>query len=517
MRHSLLYPCIFGFVIGIAVASCVSINIFIAGLIFFAGIIFLTILFLTKNIYAKEEVGMFSVFCIISVVIISSAIGVGRYDFFVGDHGDKILQADIGRKIDAEGVIIDEPDVRDAYTLFTISLESVTSATGQKEKIYPTKIIAKDNPYSVFNYGDKVEISGELALPKNIVDKDGRTFDYVDYLAKDKIFYTLQKPHFTLVGHHEAGAIKEFLFAIKKSFIDKLDQTIAFPQSRLAAGLTVAGKRALPSAIQNEFQNSGTLQVVVLSGYNVTIIAEGIALIFSFLSKKIAGVMSIACIVCFAIMAGGSATVVRGSVMAVIVVFGALAYRKYSVSRALVLTACIMLAFNPMLLIFDASFQLSFLATAGLIFISPLIEPYLLWLPQKLKLREVCVATISAQIAVTPLLLYTSGMFSIVSVPANFLISLAVPFTMLLSFSAAMIGYVSVAIASPVSWLAFFCLSYILAVVHFFASLPYASIALPYFPVWVMLSTYASCCVVVWYCSVHETREPATISEIKKS
>ncbi|RDJ93951.1 hypothetical protein B4Q13_18335 [Lacticaseibacillus rhamnosus] len=75
-------------------------------------------------------------------------------------------------------------------------------------------------------------------------------------------------------------------------------------------------------------------------------------------------------------MTGGSATIVRGAIMAIILLIAQLSHRYYDVVRALLVTGIFMLILNPMLLVFDASYQLSFIATIGLIFGSPIIKKY---------------------------------------------------------------------------------------------------------------------------------------------
>ena len=70
-------------------------------------------------------------------------------------------------------------------------------------------------------------------------------------------------------------------------------------------------------------------------------------------------------------MTGASATIIRATVMALIVIFAKLSGRESEAKKALFLAGFMMLIYNPMLLLFDPSFQLSFLATLGLIVFSP--------------------------------------------------------------------------------------------------------------------------------------------------
>ena len=70
-------------------------------------------------------------------------------------------------------------------------------------------------------------------------------------------------------------------------------------------------------------------------------------------------------------MTGGVSTAVRAGIMAVLVLIARATGRTYDVGRALLLTAVIMIIFNPMILRYDVSFQLSFIATVGVIYFTP--------------------------------------------------------------------------------------------------------------------------------------------------
>ena len=216
----------------------------------------------------------------------------------------------------------------------------------------------------------------------------------------------------------------------------------------------------------------------------------------SFRVNFLAGIVSgIIGIVAFAILAGGSATVVRASVMAILIYFAHMTGNVYRVTVALFIAGFFMLLQNPKLLRFDASFQLSFLATLGLIFIAPKIENYLKFVPKKFNLREVASATISAQIAVTPFILQNMGTFSIVALPVNLLILLTVPAAMLFGALAGVAGMISSILAMPFSWLTYAILEYELKVVEFFAKLPLAQINFDYVPLAVTFVLYA---VIIW-------------------
>ena len=168
--------------------------------------------------------------------------------------------------------------------------------------------------------------------------------------------------------------------------------------------------------------------------------------------------------------------------MACIALFARASGRRYDALRALCFVLLILLLWNPLSLAYDPGFELSFVATLGLILGTPLIEPRLAFLRYE-TLREITATTIAAQIAVLPLLLWQTGNLSLVSVPANVLVSLVIPLAMGLSFIAGLVGIILPVIATLAGIPAYLLLSYIIAVAEFSASLPLAHVILPSFSI----------------------------------
>lgn len=434
---------------------------------------------------------------LIGVGILAVLIFGIRYYHFVQFQGDLILEDQVGQNIQAEGIVVSEPDERETSVRFVVKVLKLKTE-GELKELEPTKIIAADFPYSEVEYGDRVSVSGMLLVPENFENDNGREFDYRNYLAKDRIFYEIKRAEVKVLESGQGNNVKHVLFRLKHSFIENLEQVLSFPESQLAGGLVVAGKKSLPKEIQDEFQKTGTLQIVVLSGYNVTIVADMIMSVSKTLSFTWSAGLGIFGIILFVVMAGGSATIVRGGVMAILVIMAKNARRRHNVTRALLVTGFCMLLYNPMMLFHDPSFQLSFLATAGLIYVSPIVEKRLSFITERFKLREITATTLGAQIAVLPLLMYSMGEVSVVSLPANMLVSLAVPITMLVCFITGMLGYISVFLAYPISLIAFVLLRYILQTIHILAYIPFASLSIPYFPPILVTLVYMSYGVLIW-------------------
>lgn len=180
----------------------------------------------------------------------------------------------------------------------------------------------------------------------------------------------------------------------------------------------------------------------------------------------------------------------RASIMALVALFAQSSGRIYNATIALVLAGIIMIFQNPKVLLFDASFQLSFLATLGLIYFTPVFEHVFKFLPKRLKIQETVSTTLAAQLSVTPFLLYTTGNLSLVALLSNFFILLFIPITMFFGFLVGISGFLSSLLSLPFAWITYGFLHYEIWVVRFFSSFPFGFVKIKHFPFIVMISIY---------------------------
>ena len=220
------------------------------------------------------------------------------------------------------------------------------------------------------------------------------------------------------------------------------------------------------------------------------IVADAVFRVFGFLSQKSAAIAAGVTILSFVLAAGAGAASVRAGIMATIALYGRATGRTYHAVRALIVAGVLMVLWNPLTLMFDPGFQLSFIATLGLIYGAPITERWFSFVKIAM-LKEIIASTVAAQIAVLPLLLYQNGLLSLIALPANVMVLPLVPFAMLASAIAGAAGFLIPAAAPVFAFPAYLLLSYITGVVEIAAHLPYAAVTLPAFPFWVVVVSYA--------------------------
>ncbi len=413
---------------------------------------------------------------LVSLVLLGVGLGVFRVDVSSDETSMRSLNNLVGSITKIDGVIIREPDVREEYT--NVVLGSAEPRPGREinsvlnEK---TRILVRVPAYPELKYGDEVSVVGKVTIPKNFQPEDSmRAFDYQSYLAKDGIYYQMYFPKVSVIAHNNGNLILEKLFAFKAWLIKNISENIPEPESSLASGITLGAKQSLGEDLIQKFRETGVAHIVVLSGYNIAVVAGIISRLIMFMPFSIRLIMSALGIVLFAVMVGGGATVVRATAMALVVILARMLGREGDALRVLVLVGGLMVFTNPMILLHDVSFQLSFSATLAIVVFVPVIEKYFLFISQRV-IREIVVTTFATQIFVLPLILYHMGSVSLVGFVANIFILPVVPIAMLVVALVAILGWFPL-FGSILSFFAYLLLAYVITLVEMFSRVPFASL-----------------------------------------
>lgn len=421
------------------------------------------------------------------------ALGAARMHSSIVER-EPMLDVFVGEKVVVEGIVQDEPDLRENNVRIPLRVTGVAS-TSIKSDI---AILVIAPLHTEVAYGDHLRVEGELAVPETFETGEGRTFDYPGFLAKDAILYQISFAKVTRIEGDGGNALKSWAIWLKQGYLKGLTHSLSEPHAGLAGGITVGDKRGLGEELSETFRVVGLTHIVVLSGYNIMVVVEALLRWLSGAPQAvrlgIAGFVALF----FAAITGFASASTRAAAMAMIAITGKATGRAYLASRALAFVAALMILWNPYVLVYDPGFQLSILATAGLIFLTPLVEPYLAWLTPRFGLREIAAASIGTQIAVLPLLLFQNGMLSLFALPANLFALIVIPWAMLLSAIAAIFGLFTGVLAPFFGFPAYALLSYVISVAKVFAALPFSAVQLPPFGAGLLVAAYVVLMLVVF-------------------
>jgi competence protein ComEC len=268
------------------------------------------------------------------------------------------------------------------------------------------------------------------------------------------------------------------------------------PEVSLLEGMLLGERGGFSNELMHAFVVVGLVHIVVLSGSNIAIIAEAVFRLLGLwrgLPRGWLYALGFAAIVLFACMAGGGAATVRAVIMGAIAILARYLRRPRAALRALIVAAALMALWNPLVLFYDNGFILSVLATFGLITLAPFIESKLSRLPswRHFNLRSIVASTIAVELFILPALLYTSGTFSLFSLPVNALVLPVVPLVMLVGFAAGVLGFLHPLFAFVPAFAAQLMLRLIIGISELAASVPVASAIVAPFPLWVAAMAYA--------------------------
>ncbi len=437
----------------------------------------------------------------LTLALIAAGVGLWRMDSASISY-DPTLAYHVGQQVVLEGEVSAEPDVREKSVLATVIVNDI-AMHGIKTPVSARVLVMLPAQTSLV-YGEQVRVIGKLTLPASFDTGVNRQFDYPSYLAAQGISFTLAFATLEKVEPGTGNPLKAFAIGVKQAFLRGLKNALPEPSAAFAGGITVGDKRSIGAALTKDFQIAGLIHMLVLSGYNITVVLNAAAWTLArtpFLNAI--RVMPLASsggiVVFFVLMSGGAASAARAGIMALVAVLARFSRREFLASRALAAAAVLLVIWNPYILCFDPGFQLSALATLGLITFTPLISKRLLWVPVRGGLREIAASTLATQIAVLPLLLYQNGQISMYALPANLLTLPLMPYAMFASLLAGVFGLISSSFGIIVGLPAYFILSYIIVMTEFIARLPYSSLSLPAFSAWWLAPVYGALIGVSWY------------------
>lgn len=252
------------------------------------------------------------------------------------------------------------------------------------------------------------------------------------------------------------------------------------PQASLLNGIIFGIKANMPGVFYQALVDTGTLHVIALSGVNISILINlmGKATIVS--GKKTSSILTICLIVLFVLLVGPSPSVIRASLMGSLSLIAIFFGRREWGLLGLILSAATMLLFK-FSLIKDISFQLSFMATLGIILANNKRErqPGKVF-PDRLiyLLKENLKMTLSAQVFTLPIILYNFHRISLIAPLANLLTGWVIQPIMVIGLLTSVIGWIYLPLAIIPSWVVWIPLTYFIMVIELLARIPGASVTL---------------------------------------
>lgn len=354
----------------------------------------------------------------------------------------------LGTRATFSAVVTDEPQPTEKFLILTVSAEPP----------FPGTLTVLAPPESDLHYGELLKIDGTINLPDT---PGGAPFMF-------------SPKRITVIAAHRGFFLREWMINVKLAILQKFREVLPEDEAALLGGIAFGSKVSFKQELKNAMALSGTTHLVAVSGYNITIVIVAVGGVVSrYFSRRTAFIAAVIGLVLFMFMVGAQASAVRAAIMGFLALVARQIGEQFSMRNAIVFTAAFMAILDPSVLTGNLSFILSFLSLSGIVYLGPPLKKLLRYSGEggAFEWKENAVTTLSAQLAVMPVLINSFGRFSLMAIVANIFILATVPLTMFFGLLLALFGFASHYLAFFAGKLVGLLLAYQLFVIRFFAGL----------------------------------------------
>jgi competence protein ComEC len=360
--------------------------------------------------------------------------------FYVGFSYENVVNKYIG-EINEEGVVL---NVQDNFEKQKVIVE----LKDQRVLVYTDKDLSSAN---------NILIKGEIVKPENFDN-----FNYIGYLAEKGISGIIYYPEIEIV--EERFNLDNFL---KEKIVDNL----SIKKASILMAMLLGDKGLMNSDFKQDLSFVGVSHVVAISGMHMSIIAFLLLYTFMFfrIGKNKSILLTILFLFLYVILIGFPASALRAFIMITLVFIGGIFNREVDVIRTLIIAGTIILIFNPLALVYDLGFQLSFLAVLGIVLYNHFFN--FKFISSKY-LRELISVTLSAQVFIIPILILNFGYISLSFLIVNILIIPIIPMIIVLGIISLIIPFFFYLIS--------IILEYFILIINIFSNIPVFQINCPF-------------------------------------
>ncbi len=280
------------------------------------------------------------------------------------------IEALAGRDAVVRGAVRGDPEDRGTWTRAVVDAREVVAGGGTVGEPAPAEarggLLLRLGPGGLrLRSGDVVEVRGRLRAPPRFDD-----FDYAGWLRRQGVYLQADYPSVRVLLPARGGAPGGPLGAVRRALSANLQRVLPEPESGLARGALLGERAELPRAVTEAFQRTGAAHVLAISGWNMSVVAAVVLVALAWLIGRVpAAFVACVVVVLYTALVGAGPAVVRAALMAVAAAATMAAGRSALPALGLCYAVALMTALDPRV-VFEASFQLSVAATAGVVLLA---------------------------------------------------------------------------------------------------------------------------------------------------
>ena len=398
------------------------------------------------------------------------------------------LESNSSQVVTVAGEVLTEPRLTASQKLkFWLKTGRVENQSEVSGKLYVTLSLLQGTG---IHPGQQLQIRGVLYRPQ--ASKNPGSFDFKTYLAQQDTFAGLQG--FKVVFDSSRESVWGW-WKLRRRIIRSHLQGLGSPVGQLVSSM-VLGRKAvdLPVDLRERFIKAGLAHILAASGFHVSLLLGIILKLTQNFTTQLQLTIGLGTLFTYIGLTGLQPSALRAGLMGAAVLIAIAMDTKVKPLGSLLLAATILLLFNP-LWIADLGFQLSFLATLGLIVTLPALQTKLDWLPSAI--ATIVAVPIAASIWVLPLLSYVFNTVATYSIVANIICT---PLIVLISLGGMISGIVALIVpfvGSAIAWLLYYPSLILIKIVSLFTNLPGSSVAVGKIPLVTLVVIYGLL-ILVW-------------------
>lgn len=323
-----------------------------------------------------------------------------------------------------KGVIDNPPEDKTSSRELVVRCEEIQTGTRKSNCRGKIKVLLKPNSNQDFAYGDEIMASGYLRPVYS------RSQNYKHYLKIQDIagtFYLESSSWITKLSDHKGNPVKMLALRWKNKTQGAIREYAASLSAGVVEAMLLGEKKNIPRHIYEAMMQSGTVHILVVSGFNVGIVAFVVHIFLKLvrIKRKVRILLSMPILVMYCLMTGASTPVVRATIMGLVFLCAYLVKREPDIYHSCALAALFILSTNPNQL-FDIGFQLSFVSVLSIVFLYPKLRSLIRIETIPIKplrfMVEGLLVSLSAWIGTAGIIFYYFKTFSPITPLANLLI-----------------------------------------------------------------------------------------------
>ncbi len=386
-----------------------------------------------------------------------------------------------GNFVTITGKIINNPSLNSQNKVrFLLQVNQVKNLTATVfGKLYVTVPILQGTGLTP---GQNITITGSLYEPPTNLNPGG--FDFKKYLAKQGIFAGLKGVKITEYGEQKWG-----FYQLRQRIVKAQIRFLSSPVGPLVSSIVLGGKAVdLPTDIKDNFIQVGLAHILAASGFQIALLLGVLIKLISGFSDRNKLILGAILIIFYVTLTGVQPSIIRAAIMGFGALIGMVTDRKVKRFSFLILTAFMLLIINP-LWVFDLSFQLSFLATLGLLTTVDPIVNKLDFLPPTI--ANLIAIPLAANIWCLPLLIYVFKSVSLYSILINIIISPLIEIISLIGMLSAVLALIFPLLGSLIAVVLYYPTLLLIFLANFSVTLPYSYLAIGQISLFQLIIIYA--------------------------